>query len=747
MIKRILLKGIAPYEEQVEINDIKKINFFYGGNGSGKTVLSKVIANPDNNSACKVEWENNSKLKTVVFNEDFVRNYFYESEELDGIYTIGEGAGDIEDQIKTKKEERTPIENNKISLDATLRQKNEDLKKINDNFIELCWKKIYQKYQNDFKEVFVGYRNSKQKFSSQLLNESSENHSQLQTKEYLTQRYDLLYKEELKIINELNLISNDIITQFEELESNEILRTKIIGKKDVDIASMIEKLHNHDWVRQGKQYYELNYNEENKSYICPFCQQATPDNYKKKLEEYFDETYENQIQELVNLIEKYKTLKKELTQYFDDLLLTEDNKYFESNKENIKNQIDLIKKTLENNVILIEGKKEKPSEDVKIQSILELINKFNNLIADVNNEIKKYTEIFNNQKNEKEKLNSEIWKYFCNEIKTEIEKYNKDKDDIEKAIDKINKQIGEKNRQIEDIKTDISKLEKQIKSVRPTVERINMLLERFGFRGFKLDTTEDDKHYRVIREDGKSAKKTLSEGERNFIVFLYFYHLIQGALNPDENITESKIVVFDDPVSSLDSDVLFIEATLIKDILRKIRSNDNNTNIKQVFILTHNTYFFKEITFISSRDAKNVRTDTGYHIIRKVNNKSNIKFHETNPIKTTYQLLWEVVKNENADCICLQNSMRRIIEFYFNTLADLNEEELLGKFKDQNEHKICRSLISWMNVGSHDVFSSIDYSPTSTEIDNFKNVFKSIFCETGHSAHYNMMMGSNDNQE
>lgn len=745
MIKKILLEDIATYKEQVEINNLRKINFFYGSNGSGKTVLSKVIANPGNYPLCKVEWENNNELKTVVFNEDFVRNYFYESEELNGIYTIGEGAGNIENQIKEKNTEKIQIENYKNSLNTTFGQKKEDLKKVDDDFRELCWDKIYQKYQNNFDEIFVGYKNSKQNFAERLLKEFSENTSQLQIKEYLTKQYNLLYKEELKIINELKLISNDIITQFKEFESNEILGKKIIGKKDVDIASMIEKLHNHDWVRQGKQYYEQNYNEENKSYICPFCQQATPDDFKKKLEEYFDETYENQMQELINLIEKYKKLQKELTKYFDDLLLTEGNKYFESKKEDIKNQIELIKKIVESNAILIEGKKEKPSEDVKIQSILELLNKFNDLIVGVNNEIKKYNEIFNNQKNEKEKLNSEIWKYFCNEIKIEIEKYIKEKTDIETEIDSINKQIGEKDIQIKNIKIEISELEKQIISVKPTVDSINTLLERFGFKGFTLATTNDEKHYRVIREDGKSAKENLSEGERNFIVFLYFYHLIQGALNPDENITESKIVVFDDPVSSLDSDVLFIVATLIKDILRKIRNNEGN--VKQIFILTHNAYFFKEITFISSRDIKNKRTDTGYHIIRKVNNESKIQFSVTNPIKNTYQLLWEVVKNENDDCICLQNSMRRIIEFYFNTLANFKEEDLLNKFIDLNEQKVCRSLISWMNVGSHDVFSSIDYSPTSEEISNFKNVFKSIFNETGHLAHYNMMMGYNDNQE
>jgi len=747
MIKRILLKDIATYNEQVEINNLRKINFFYGSNGSGKTVLSKVIANPDNYSTCKVEWENNSELKTVVFNEDFIRNYFYESEELDGIYTIGEGAGDIEEKIILQNKEKEKLNSKVNQFKESKEQSEQKEQTIIKEFKEQCWDKIYRKYKDNFNEIFVGCKNNKQIFAERLLNESSKNQSQLQTKEYLTKQYNLLYKEELKIINELSLISNDIITQFEELESNELLGKNIIGKKDVDIASMIEKLHNHDWVRQGKQYYEQNYNEENKSYICPFCQQATPDDYKKKLEEYFDETYENQIQQLYNLIAKYKNLRKELTKYFDDLLLTEGNKYFESKKEDIKNQIDLIEKTLENNVNLIERKKEKPSEDVKIQSILELLNKFNDLIVGVNNEIKKYTDIFNNQKNEKEKLNSEIWKYFCDEIKTEIEKYKKEKADIKKAIGNIKEQIKEKGGKIKDIEDEISELEKQIKSVKPTVDSINMLLGRFGFRGFKLATTDDEKHYRVIREDGKSAKENLSEGERNFIVFLYFYHLIQGALNPDENITESKIVVFDDPVSSLDSDVLFIVATLIKGILKNIRDKNNNTNIKQVFILTHNAYFFKEITFISSRDAKNVRTDTGYHIIRKVNNESNIIFYETNPIKTTYQLLWEVVKNENVDCICLQNSMRRIIEFYFNTLANLNEEELLNKFTNTIEQKVCRSLISWMNVGYHDVFSSIEYSPTSKEIDTFKNVFKSIFCETGHLAHYNMMMGYNDNQE
>jgi wobble nucleotide-excising tRNase len=515
------------------------------------------------------------------------------------------------------------------------------------------------------------------------------------------------------------------------------LKTKIIGKDDIDIAKMIEKLHNHDWVRQGKEYYEKNYDEKTNSYICPFCQQKTTDNFKRKLEEYFDETYNNQIKEVNQFKNSYSEITAKIGEYFDKLIAIEGNKYFEREKEKIKTQIQIIRGILSENQLLINKKIDKPSESVEIKSIIKELQNLKGLITVINNEIVKHNNIVNNQAKEKQTLNSEIWKYFCVDIKQDIESYKNEYDNIEKSINNLTKQINAKEKDIQKIIEEISDLEKNIKSVKPTVDAINKLLERFGFRGFKLTTSEDEKHYSIIRENGKQAKETLSEGERNFIVFLYFYHLVQGTLNPEENINEPKVIVFDDPVSSLDSDVLFIVAALIKDILRKVRNNEDN--IKQVFVLTHNVFFFKEVTYISQREINNKRKDTKYYIIRKNNNVSSIEPYEINPIKTTYQVLWDQLKKD-TDCINIQNSMRRIIEFYFKLLANMNEEELIDKFEDANDKKICRSLVSWMNVGSHDVFSDIDYSPKPEEIEKFKKVFKGIFEKTGHIAHYNIMM-------
>jgi wobble nucleotide-excising tRNase len=215
--------------------------------------------------------------------------------------------------------------------------------------------------------------------------------------------------------------------------------------------------------------------------------------------------------------------------------------------------------------------------------------------------------------------------------------------------------------------------------------------------------------------------------------------LVNGVINPDETINEYKILVIDDPVSSLDSEVLFIVSTLIKNILKNVRNKTGN--IKQVYVLTHNAYFFKEVTFISSRESSyNKREDTIYFIVRKKDEQSFVDKYETNPIKTSYQLLWDDIKNSKSDNISIQNSMRRIIEFYFKFLANLKEDELIERFEGQNK-AICQSLIAWINIGSHEIIDDFNISIQVESIEKYKQVFKQIFENTGHIDHYNMMMG------
>ena len=147
-----------------------------------------------------------------------------------------------------------------------------------------------------------------------------------------------------------------------------------------------------------------------------------------------------------------------------------------------------------------------------------------------------------------------------------------------------------------------------------------------GFQGFYLrEKAGVQNTYEVIRQYGTVAVK-LSEGERNFIAFLYFYHLVRGSHSSDG--TKEKIVVIDDPVSSMDSSTLFIVSSIVRELVENCHNNTTYPDasnpdryIKQIFILTHNVYFHREITYnqVGRYECSN------FYIIRKTDNVSRIK--------------------------------------------------------------------------------------------------------------------------
>jgi wobble nucleotide-excising tRNase len=285
------------------------------------------------------------------------------------------------------------------------------------------------------------------------------------------------------------------------------------------------------------------------------------------------------------------------------------------------------------------------------------------------------------------------------------------------------------------LESEIRDLEKQTTSVQPTIDEINSLLSSFGFQGFKLAKSASGKSYRLVRSDNSDAKATLSEGEKTFVTFLYFYHLVKGS-DSDNGITRDRIVVFDDPVSSLDSDILFIVSSLIKGLFDEVRAGISH--IKQIFVLTHNVYFHKEVTYYTGRRGDMMNEYT-YWIVRKPGLLSKVDKYKTNPIKTSYELLWAEVRKPDRSTLTIQNTLRRILENYFKVLGGIDFPKLCAMF-DGKEKIICQSLCSWVHDGSHYAHDDLYISIDDTMVDTYLGVFKAIFENSGHSAHYKMMM-------
>ena len=84
--------------------------------------------------------------------------------------------------------------------------------------------------------------------------------------------------------------------------------------------------------------------------------------------------------------------------------------------------------------------------------------------------------------------------------------------------------------------------------------------------------------------------------------------------------------------------------------------------------------------------------------------------------------------------------MKRIVENYFKILGRYGDDELIQKFTTQEGQEICRSLICWVNDGSHSIADDLFIELQDDSIDKYLRVFKDIFVLTNHEGHYNMMM-------
>jgi wobble nucleotide-excising tRNase len=219
--------------------------------------------------------------------------------------------------------------------------------------------------------------------------------------------------------------------------------------------------------------------------------------------------------------------------------------------------------------------------------------------------------------------------------------------------------------------------------------------------------------------------------------FLYFYQLLKGSIN-ETGLTTDKVIVIDDPISSLDSNVLFIVSNLIKEVITDCRNQAST--IKQIFILTHNIYFHKEVTFKGSRQGQ--WKEESFWIVRSLNNQSKIIKHDENPIQTTYELLWREINVpiEQINKATVFNTMRRILEYYFNIIGGLDYEKSINEF-DGEEKIIFKSLFSWINDGSHFINDDLVVYTEPENIEKQINVFKAVFKKLKHESHYNMMMG------
>lgn len=563
MIKSLSIRNIATFNNDgININNLKQINIIYGANGSGKSTIGKALANIESYDQSSISWENDRPMEVLAYNKEFCKNNFLE--QMPGVFTLGEASTAALAEIERKQEELQKITNNGLNYKSEIDKQETAMQTESKTFSEFAWSNIFKKYEQWFSKSTLG-AGTKDRFTEKLLTAYQHEHSKPLPIDELKKRASVLLIQQPLRIEPYILIDNNTLLS---IEVDTIWEKIIIGKQDIDIAKLISKLKNSDWVSQGVKYIE------DGSDVCPFCQQHTiTDAFRVKINGFFDEIYKQDISKVNKRCEEYKNAVDVLTNSLEHLIETQKKQEkFLVNFTNLDSILFALKATFSQNLELISLKQKEPSRIITLTNTTDIIRAFNAELTKINILINEHNYFVDNFTKEKSILINEIWKFFASEYDATIARHLHTVNAIYSAIENLKRKRNETVEKYKTVKKEIVNLENSVTSVTPTVNEINRLLKGYGFTNFQIQEVKDNKnHYQIVRENGETAKTTLSEGETTFITFLYYMQLIKGSFHPN-GITTDRVLVIDDPVSSLDSGVLFVVSTLLRDVFTDIHT-------------------------------------------------------------------------------------------------------------------------------------------------------------------------------
>lgn len=395
---------------------------------------------------------------------------------------------------------------------------------------------------------------------------------------------------------------------------------------------LIEKLQLHkDFFETGFAIIKIHPKQ------CPFCQSKNEEENIAKIikayNEIFDDTYKEQSQQFINdkqeLINELELIKQEINNFDSASIFLElkrlDENYKIKNIYSVNEERSYKKQPTKkiNKLISKISKLKKPNkEDIKV--LYEEVEKEFEAIEKYFADIFKFTEVKNTiiQKfkldNTDEKLQKRILENTAkiSEAEQKITFFNEKKIENQKKKVQKEKELGIVQRKFDTSKEKYSEVKTEYENycsaevfARP-LKKIEEYFQNFNFN-FKLklktektgNKTEFPFAFKVLDAKGseRDLKEGLSEGELQVLSLCFFFAFLD--IQKDR---KNKILIFDDPITSLDNSNL----SYLVDLIAK-----EQKHFSQTFVFTHHRTFFK---FLRKR-FKTGKTDSlgnEYNIIR-----------------------------------------------------------------------------------------------------------------------------------
>jgi wobble nucleotide-excising tRNase len=647
MIESISIQGVASFQSStpVTLNTNKKIVLFYGHNGTGKSTVARYLQDTTriSYSNCSYVLPNSQDYETLVYNTDFVEKNFSQ-DSFEGVFTLGETNVAAEQAISTAELEIKELEEQRVQK-QTINTQHEEKKTTQVKAIKnKCFETKKEHDKKDLDHCLVGVKGSATSFYDDLL------------KTVLIEKPEYTFESLATESKELNDKSAEpktmiptVVLDLASSESNTTLSEVIVGSSDSYLAELVDKLQNSTWVDNGRVYID---DAERK---CPFCQQAIDNELVENINNLFDVSYEEKKDELRSLQSGYNQV---IANFNDTLTATH---YTALNDTKLDLAKEKLSNVLQTNLTKLNQKLADPSIKVNLEATADLVRAINDIINDKNITRKDFNAKLSKKKESLAAIKNKFWslvriKYdaeikahdtLIESIDTDIKTAKTEVRALTSAIQAQNEIIAENRKKITDIETSVICINNQIKSI--------------GLEGFEIKRQpSENNHYYLCRglsSSGNDVYKSLSEGEKTLITYLYFLELCQGSVDSDSSTPKNKkIIVVDDPISSLSHNYIYeIGALTHKKLIRGYQ-------YAQVILLTHSLYYLHEMLKYLPKgkdNAGNEKFDNKCSLFRVLKNtNSSIVPMGRSDIKNDYQSYWQIIKdsqNFSTNNIILHN--------------------------------------------------------------------------------------------
>ena len=734
------------------------INFFFGNNGTGKSTIAKAIWEKTG-----LTWhpgENPDAYEIKIFDREYIELNFRSFEKLEGVFTVGEVNADTQEEITALEAEKRDCDTAAEQAGSAAQKKKAELDLLLSKFQDTCWSHSAA-LREALSKAMSGYGGRKMNFAAQVLSETTPVEHDLQELQALCETaFDAAGKRYTRFK------AAGGYTRLAGLgETYELFAQPITSSSNTEFARFVKAIKAADWVRQGHTHFSGT--PDNK---CPYCQQNLPANIETDIASCFDTQYQQDMESLQAFAEAYQSDMEGFIAVLEGNLTLETLPKLDISE--YKNKLELFKRIITGNIRKITDKIKEPSSIIELDDVKTVRGEINAIIESINAAVDQNNAIIDDKPAKQDDCKRRTKELIAFTFAADIKAYNESYAAISTEYAAFNSVSNEKGSRSKEIAGRLTELHETGVGTQATIDAVNKTLKDAGLQGFKLFPKDGEEHvYEVRRQNGRIAKN-LSEGERNFIAFLYFYHEVRGSYE-ETGAKKPKIVVIDDPVSSLDSGVLFLVSSLVRELIEICYNNVNletrtfkGNEIEQIYILTHNTYFHREITYNQTGRFDFV----SFFLVQKRSNVSTVRLcvkenksfvpprlENYNPVQNSYKALWSEL-TELSGAITTTSVIRRILEYYFLQLCGYEGTNLRKEVLEKNQHRfivksgdeavpdddtkfhLAQSMLSYIGKQDHGFNDGIDYVDESTDVHEALEVFRIIFDCLDQIQHYNMMM-------